>query len=333
MKVYLSFKNKLTDNMYFKYYGLNDPVSSYTKADMQVPPEFERAIEWVKPIWSRSRDRPLVTLDSSHHGFDLGLVHKDTLVDRYEGKASLTRSEVAVRVSVGGKSEGREIAFDEAARLHIGVYGGRKFFPEDWRRIVPKDNEHYESGVDYRPITPVLEQVHISLRWLDGKFDDWDDPELWLKEYTDNRLGSKRWDRDKANFLSSRTERLSKIRSSGWVDKKTGMGVVRSEGRKRRAIPLDIPLEKLEGISPSAGKVLEKVFGYHKGLNGRIPTIGFGNIKGYLGRYVPYPNKKISDMDMIEGTDYLFGGVLPGILEFAGGGRYDEVADEIRERV
>jgi len=303
------------------YFGFTKYPARSFAADVPVPESVERCIELSEGVWSKNNELPVATILSGGHGGDMGLV---ILAGYNESHPhfNFTRSEIATRISFGKKSEGRGKTMDysDIDRLHINVYGTRMFFPEDWRKVISKKNHNhnYSWGIDLRPYTWVKEQVHISFRWLDGEFDDWNDMKQWTEQVNYNSSARKTFDNNRTTYGimevetsfrspdgNSPAEKKDKLEESVDYRKR----ILKSEGRKKRHFSQGRSL-KMFGNDKNhpMNAHLHRLWGYG-GIMGRQPLVGIGAVTSNLG--MDY--RGLHDITLEESVEYLFGEVLPGV--------------------
>ena len=106
-----------------------------------------------------------------NHGYNRGIVIQSRApvdeIEKTELSDYFTRSEITTRISFGNKGE-KELSYEDPSRLHISVHGAREFFPKEWRKLPLRKNK---KEID-RQTSSVREEFHVSLRYIDGKYDD-----------------------------------------------------------------------------------------------------------------------------------------------------------------
>ncbi len=314
MKIGISFEEEEHD----RYFGRSryEREQQHFPVDIELSPLVQEAVELTRPFWSQTSDIPIVIADGGGHGFDRGLViHGDTC--DYSQDTDFTRSSIRTRISFGGELAGNRFDFLKDGRLHVSIYAGRQFFPQEWQEYIPVEgNQRFDD--DHRETTPVIEEVHVSFRWLVQEFDDWSDTELWLKEATSKVMGRKSFDSRRTTYCAaikihdvSKRENHSS-REMG-IDEK--LAFVQQEGRKKPLLRYSPSVQPFSHSHAYANKLLERFF-YH-GVSNRLPVIGYQEVAGALYEILPYrTNNDIARMKKEEGVRFLFSDVMAGLQKF-----------------
>ncbi len=301
----------------------------YFRADVKLSPEIQRALELTKPLWIKNSPVPLAYVDSGNHGYGIGLVFN---AGECEGilngdMRDFVRRELVARVSVGGsrkKKDGTaedkselesEVDFSNPSRIHISVLGRRQFFPKEWRDL-PYEDDGWGRKADKRLITPVVEEVHVSMRWLDGQFNNWNDMEEWYKDFGSHSFESKEFSKMRTTYCVAYTEKISQKQNSEREQPEEVKKLIKSEGRKRQVIPLSPEINQFKDKYTHANKALATIF--NGGIESRIPIIGFQEVRyatGFDDVDGMYDNQ-IAKMTPQEGVEYLFGKVMPAVEMF-----------------
>ncbi len=131
---------------------------SIGNVELPVPEVVQSALNAARQqLGARAAKSPLAYFDSSGHGDNLGLVFYESIGKRPRGdiNSTLPMYQVSARVSYGPNNGGKILDASKIDRLHIGVFAARHIRPE------------------HVPGTAIAEELHFSLRWVNGRFDDW----------------------------------------------------------------------------------------------------------------------------------------------------------------
>jgi len=323
MKIGLRFEAERDDHVRGDVRWLSNPDSRHSQyfsgIDMTLSPEVERALELTKPLWSRTSEVPVGYIDEGNHGWERGLVFRHGFCDGLfdETLRSFVTRELTARVSVGPTySEGNPRGdFSNPRRVHVSVQGSRQFFPKKWKDM-PYDYDDFGRGKDNRAITSVVEQVNVSMRWVDGKFDDWNNMDAWYKEMGSNALGAHEFNPVRTTYCVAYPEKISQSNSTADESRENVMKLVRKFGRKDQVIPLGPSVYGFDRRNyDHVNKALQRVF--HSGVHGHIPIMGYDNVgsRADLGLSGFY-DSSISKMSALERVEYLFGPVLTAVEKF-----------------
>jgi hypothetical protein len=182
--VSMKFKNVLINGGREETPG--DFPRTYIKFPMPLLPEevdfFLRYVhhEWIKHPHSRLKELPICTIDAGEggHGLDNpGLIFTESIGEtRIEERF---RYNVVARCSFGmvRQYEDKDVPLyifdpDKFNRFHISIYANREFVADD------------DTKSDDRTVYKWKEEVNVSLRWVDGKFETgWNDKERIEAKY------------------------------------------------------------------------------------------------------------------------------------------------------
>lgn len=331
MEIGVKFEGHDNDCRYlgFSKYLNNGRDGICFPTDVKLSPEIQRALELTKPIWTKSSSIPLAYVDSGNHGYRIGLVFNaaefEGIID-HETMHDFVRRELIARVSVGGSrkktgyetkedSLGNEVDFSNPNRVHVSVLGRRHFFPKEWRNL-PYENDGWGRRVDKRFVTPVVEEVHVSMRWIDGKFNDWNNPEEWYKGFSDRSLGAQEFSKMRTTYCVAYPKEVSQKHSTEGEKSDNIKELIKREGRRRQIIDLSPEIRQFKGRYQHANKMLEKVL--NDGIQLRVPVIGFQEVRGAAGldNVDGMYDNQIAQMTPEQGVEYLFGKVMPAIDDF-----------------
>gem|GEM_PF-2402053 len=305
----------------FKYPEKTRPF----EVGIQVSPEVKKAIELTEPIWSKRSDIPSVVIDKGNHGYGKGLVLLEGTADYTEDPVFVS-NEIAVRISFGPKEMEKKNAYTyrKNDRLHISVYGARQFFPE--RLELPYKSRGSEDivselGEGIRETTPIVEEVHISLRWLGDDFDDWNDCEEWFRErYTPlTAEGRKEFSESRTTYCLATPGEIKKDANKE-LEPEEILKYVESIGKKEQIIPLAPRIVKFANEYGYVNKITD----FYPTVGGnRVPIVGYDNIPYKFRdrdgdiRLPDIEESRIKEMSKMEGVEFLFGKVLPALQRFA----------------
>jgi hypothetical protein len=320
MKLGICFDDSDDDS----YFGISKYPRKYFEADIAVPKEVEQAAELTRNLWQEGANVPLAIHGLGYYGN--GMIIRSGVVDETEKPFPFTRSEVMARVSFSGKLDGERVNFSELKRFHISVKGRRQFFPKDWEHIVSKNySQEHRIGEDVRAYVPLVEEVNLSMGWLDGKFDDWDSVDEWGLER--NKMDPKMFHKDRTNHATSKLERLQRENTSEFPGKDLAEALLRQEGRRETCFPLSpvIDLQEQPFGYPYkyANEALQRLFGESSAFN--VPIVGYETIRDYvkgLPRMENYPKAADASVSRTEQPTveecvaFMFGKVLPAVRDY-----------------
>jgi len=262
---------------------------SYITAEINLDDTTTRAIELTKPIWGQTRELPPVILDGGGHGENRGIVierglHKG---EKVEGLSEFDQYDLRTRVSVGAaKAQEGEYDLTKPTRHHMSVWAGRQFFPIDYKEL----------GLDED--IPIVEIINYSLRWLNGKFDDWSNSDEWVKGIT--KLDEKYRHEMRTTYAFSYPDTVSQEYSTQEGNKEAIKELRKRVGRRERAFPLT-PKNPKEQYD----------------MRGRIPIIGYDAVEEILNEWGLWSSKGRQTDNPNKGIEFLFNDVLHAMENFA----------------
>lgn len=305
--------------------------------EVDLPEEITRGLELIDshlPIGGT----PIMTQSLQGHNHDYGLVFR---IGDYssvnlipEGLCtSFSRKGLVARVSMGMPESietrnGSELVLKDPTqltRLHLNVYGARNFLPPEEERVTEDNQFNYAT-----------EEIHFSLRWVNGVFDNrWNNPSIWISEKDDRSLGKPEFDDMRTTYCQSGSRRNGLNRHfrhnhSGvkqeYFDRSIGpvIGleeVERMIGTNReRILPANASLDEFMKIFPN-GTSSEDAMGvsYPNRRPESFPHIGYSpalNTLSKFGDVSPAEAENIPNLSMSEGIEYIFGKVLPAMRNF-----------------
>ena len=340
MKIGIYSDQRYDDRFSSSFEYLPDEVVLY---DTELPAQVRRSLEIVSSILpSRIARIPLANqTEQAHHG-DYGLVFRLGEVDNVELLpggccTDFTRGIVTARISMGmpqtkDKIGDKEIILknpSELARLHLNVYGARNFLPV--KEVDKQDPKIFEY---------ISEELHFSLRWVNGKFDNvWNDPAKWLEEKDSRYMSRPDFNNMRTTYLESnsqsnnvnggfykdltkwvppeikgRIERGEKILTLEDIQALIGTG-------KERILPGNIDIQKFLKLFPQSTEEADarKAAGYNFKERKDFPHIGYSPVLKTLSRFGDVTAEdaySIPSMSMDQGVEYIFGKVLPAVEKF-----------------
>ncbi|MDO8660661.1 MAG: hypothetical protein Q7K43_02120, partial [Candidatus Woesearchaeota archaeon] len=128
---------------------------------LDLPPEVSQSVRILQKNFG-TKKKPVFHFDPQGHGpYGLATAYSVAETDNF----GVVWSRTSARISFGPKSVPKVFAHKSAelGRLHLSVYGARMFFTKS-------------------EIAPVIEEAHVSLRWIDDAFDDWSNRKHWLRD-------------------------------------------------------------------------------------------------------------------------------------------------------
>ena len=167
------------------------PSFQYCIASIDISKEAEDAFALTKRFW-KNNGVPIVVLGGGFHNISSGLVSgvEECFLDKYNLPSP--RKMILTRISFGTGyiNENRQglVDYTDLRRFHINVLAERKFFPEEWDDIIPKQ-DRWGDPSQYRELSRVTERLHLALRWEKSAqgiwvYDDWNNVSEW--DATDN---------------------------------------------------------------------------------------------------------------------------------------------------
>jgi hypothetical protein len=197
------------------------------------------------------------------------------------------------------------VDFSKLERLHVSVYGARQFFPSEWRNLPKNVGKYGHADGSSNSYKSLLEEVHVSLRWLNGEFNDWSNLSDWRNDLGDDRKGARIMFNDHRTCYAVSTieEVFSKEESKKLVGK---------FGRSDMVLPFAPSVNVFSNDAYREQNTLTDYF-FGRGVGDRIPIVGIDNFASNIG--LSFQNFG-SNVRMGEGVEYLFGEVMPKIREF-----------------
>jgi hypothetical protein len=288
------------------------------QVEVALPKEIEVAVEEIQKIFGNQGRTPLAGVNDAGHGVDGGIILWDNLFEsfilnydrdsqRFEPWAISTRLSLGPTHSYWEKiarNENKRTWDANPTRYHISVWAQRIANPI----LKIEDNP----GIEYRQ-----EEVHFSMRWLDGKFDDWNDLKQWKKERNLNTLGKKGFDGERTTYMdiSKRFDNLN-----GWKSTKPiANRIIATLGPRTPHLPENPLYEEFRSRNRDlSDEEIQKVL--QPRIDGTIRAFGYSPLLEVLSQYgnvSPKDAKRIPKMAPQEGLVYLTNQVLPAVLEFA----------------
>ncbi|MBI4162930.1 MAG: hypothetical protein HY513_04555 [Candidatus Aenigmarchaeota archaeon] len=293
--------------------------SSYATIDWPLPAAVEKPVKLLQARWNTGF--PVAEFGAAGHGpYDVGLVFRPCIYDSIEDPHFI-KNGIKARVSYGQGSVGDEgdgRAWDPAkiGRLHLSVYGMRKFLPVEYEQLF-SDIDH---GKD--PVKLFFEnEINISLRWINGSFDDWSDIRLWENDAVERYNYMNRYMFDETRTAYARAVDLHMPVNEDRLD-----DLIRQLERKKNLVPKNPTVEKAFTVDKYQDsekfEALQKVYGHCliSGWNSHIPLIGYMPVLELLqpfGGPGTDMAEKIPKMNMEEGAAFLFEQVLPAVENFS----------------
>jgi hypothetical protein len=302
--------------------------------EVVLPKRVEEAINIMRDKFEVENIPPLAFQTFAGHRNDYGLIfrnnyHEDVDLNPNDCSSKIRTKNLVGRVSFGMnyKEELREKGIfckdtSKLNRLHINLFGSRRFLPKNFEVIQDSDEEHFNY---------LSEQIHFSLRWIEGKFDNaWNDLSEWERNKESLYLHRPCFDEMRSTYFFSNeeTEHLNGTfirKKSKTSDQQRGVidfiEVHKKLGTKSRILKKNLTqeevmknfsrlfkLEDLKKVCPSliGNRTEFEIVGYEPVLE---ILSQFGNVSIKDAQKIPY-------MDMIKGTDYLFNKVFPAIKNY-----------------
>lgn len=283
--------------------------------DIQLPSEVEEAVKLTKKALGTSDNTPVAFMDDGNHGFDGGIVFRDNLYQQISLRAGNHNSnfpvwQVTTRISVGPDdkyvSKKGNIWDGSLARLHLGVWAGRTASP----KVIDDSNPRIEYNE---------ESINFSLRWVDGKFDDWNDPKEWKKDLTNNRIDRKSYEEKRTTHYKL-VDRIESKNNNGNHPLERWMLVL---GERKSRLPALKTIHEVARDTKITEKDLESMFRARRGFGAEailLPTTGYKpslEVLSQYGNVKPSDAKLIPTMTPKEGVSYLYERILPAMMAFA----------------
>lgn len=288
-------------------------LGDYVPAEVNVSPEVQRAFQLAQPVWSATSKIPLVSLDEGNHGVDRGIVMRQGILNHYDkNDIKFDRSELVARISFGAANydearkksiDANALDFSKTGRIHLSLHASRQYFPKNWKQV-PVDK--FRKTIIERKTTPILEEIHVSLRWKDGKYDDWSKIDDWVKDAGNYSLSRKRFNQNRTIYCCATRGRISSEHSSE-ADPQKVLKFIKREGRKNQIIPMSPSTTPYGKYHKNANEAVEEVLG--KGIFGALPIIGYDNVSRVI-QNLPR-TCDLSTLNPMDGAEFLFTLVMP----------------------
>ena len=319
MKIGITSKQ---ENLSFLWGFTNDHPCVH--AEVALPREVMLAVGQSMRALGSTREVPIAHLDEGSHGIDAGLVFVDNVYEklavRHGNNLDFEKTlwEVSTRISCGPTKKTQSVGYYQNGfdvnqwdgshgRIHISVRGSRATNP----RI---GKEEKDSSV----ITHDEEQVNFSMRWIDEKFDDWNNFALWKKDNDSNSLGNYELDMVRTTYFQTKMDYGNNSQKTRGLSR-----LLAAIGPRKTILPAQPKFEEVcklfKGIP--AEKVAQ-IFGYHlhPELPEVVPAVGYAPVLEVLEKYGDVSQRdarRIPKMTPKEGAQYMFEKVLPAMLNYA----------------
>ncbi|MDO8660660.1 MAG: hypothetical protein Q7K43_02115 [Candidatus Woesearchaeota archaeon] len=298
-----------------------DPATAQSiQADLALAPEIEKGILLVQEYFKRTKEVPVLFYDFAGHG-PIGFVFGTSSCQR--DSANIWNSNVWQRYSArisfgpqnsaGNNNECQLIPPWNPAvleRLHISAYGARRFFIEEQPE-------------------PVLEEVHVSLRWIDNNFNDWSNIEKWKADRAPGKglsLESKCFDSGRTTYMKSDKSQIyvptDEINTRPPSPQELA-NLKDTRGTKKCLLPAQTPtLNELlaQESDLNMKKALEDSWPRKYQGEIHLPIIGYApalKVLSQFGDLATPENKPVTELSPAAGVEYLFGKVLPAVKKFS----------------
>ncbi len=297
-------------HMYFgssRYWSSNENNSSgqedYIRASIEIDSATASAITLSKRVWEKNNPFPTAYLDNTGHGENRGLVTRAGYCDFFQLKDlhDFTQSELIIRISAGSQKEEKHHDLSNPNRQHYSIQASRQFFPTDWRKLrIPKT-------------TPIIEKVNYSLRWLEGEFDNWSNPERWGRpQNEDPEL--KVFNQNRTTYAVAYPAKVTQRSSTLEENPDNIIKIINLVGRKNRLLPLSPEISQFKPPFDYANALLERTL--FDADQKRIPMIGYYEVHSALAE-IGLPNlDSPRRMKPEQGVEFLFTQVLPAMERF-----------------
>jgi hypothetical protein len=298
--------------------------SGSIQADIKLPLEVERGIILSHEAFG-TPGLPFLRIDDGGHG-PFGMVFREGMSDFPNIRANndsyhaCPKWGVQTRISFGPlTSSTRQVNAPSDLskyRLHISVRAGRIV------NLRAQLEERWESHRERKwELLGDTEELHFSLRWLDGKFDDWSDVNLWKKEEKSKSIDRHTFnDARTSSYNTTKGHRISITGPTGSTQDEFAQRFARIYGERKNILPPNVSLGDFRKAHPGFDK--EYLFNmFQRREDSRaIPTIGYSPVLEVLSNYGEVSKRdarRVTKMTSAEGTEFLFGRVLPAILNYA----------------
>lgn len=298
--------------------------SGSIQADIKLPSEVEKGITLSQEAFG-TPGLPFVRIDDGGHG-PFGMIFCEGMSDFPVVKLSNDSYHadpkwgVQTRISFGPlTSKTRQVNAPSDFsnyRLHISVRAGRI------ANLNAQLEERWESHRERKwELRGDQEEVHFSLRWLDGKFDDWSDVNLWKKEQKSKFMNRHTFNDMRTSLHTTVTNRrISIMGPTGSTQDEFARRFAKIYGKRKHLLPPNAPLGDFRKAYPGFDdQYLLHAFGCREDSQ-QIPVIGYSPVLDVLSNYGEVSKKdarKILRMSPAEGTEFLFGKVLPAMINYA----------------
>jgi len=293
----------------FKWLDLNkdDPQdrTHYIEVEINVSEPVAKAVKLTKQLWEReNRKLPLTFMDNTEHGTNRGLVIKSgfcrTIKDTSLYLDEFTESELVTRISFGCSGEKMHQDLSNPFRVHFAIMANRCFFPKDWEKLGLKEGSY------------LVETANYSLRWINGTFEDWSDPNCWNSH--DKSVDQNAFNRKRTIHAASYVETLSRKNSSEPADPEVVLQLVKKTGRKNQSLPVCPKIDQFRPPFNYANKLIKLAL--NDGVCGVIPIMG-AEVYHSLRDKVDFPyTSQEARNSPLEGANFVFGPVLESMSRF-----------------
>jgi hypothetical protein len=162
------------------------------------------------------------------------------------------------------------------------------------------------------------EAINFSMRWVDGKFDDWNDFKLWKKDKDSDMLDHYRFSDTRTSYFRTEVDR-----GCSWENADGGRRLLVTMGERKPLLPsqptfADIS-KKFKGIPQEK---VGSIWGFHgaRYIPQVVPAVGYAPILQFLSDYGDVSARdarQLPKMTPQQGAEYVFGKVLPAMLNYA----------------
>lgn len=301
----------------------DQPRGGSIVADIPLPAEVEYSLVASRKAFGDGVTLPLAHIDSGDHGVDSGLVFWGNLYNsvcfRNSGPEEDLNAQVwgvRTRISTGPTNGQRGAVWDGTkSRIHLSVMAGRLANVEAY------DFDGNRGNLLSRPNVGMKarkEEIVLSMRWLDGKFDDWNDFKLWKKEVASQALDHKQFNEKRTAHYKISTSDENQLGGLGEKFTKV-IGARRAilpEPEKFAYFAKRHPIMKPNQWARALGWYGDSsrpTPDYVKGI-GYAPVLkvlsAFGDVRERDAKQIP-------NMTPQQGAEYMFTKVLPAMMSFA----------------
>ena len=277
--------------------GTNYKACDYFEAKIDLPREVERSLELTKSLWSKDHSVPLLISDCEDFKTSPGIVFKPLIKELTLNLAfDFPKSMLATRIFLGASNSKNDlIDYTKPECIHLSVYASRLIFPKNWEEIIVEHEDFKPSDKELAHITPVLEKVHVSMRWINGIYDDWSNSKKWFDEKEDEGYVSeiKRFNHGKTTYFESKIEKIKITFGS------------------QRAYLQNI--DSLERFAEQLGRkdllapLSEKNHSQNSSYQEKVPVIGYQNVQRIMNGFLPaITDEEMVKMSPLDATTLLF---------------------------